>query len=226
MDPDAGTDTLTITLQAAHGTLTLGAGAVAVSGNGTAQVLALGALADLNAALAGLVYRGADNYNSTFGAESIVLSVEDGGSSGSTGPTGALTGGRTLLVTVDPVNDAPIAAPKAFAAQANMKSVGFAINLGPTSELDADPCGNVHLPDSNLQGILEPPRQLETMVQFGNRLKDCLQNWADNAQTHVPGYRDRIVEVLHTKDEGGMNLDMGPDAIAGLALRGRCAGAG
>jgi predicted acylesterase/phospholipase RssA len=101
----------------------------------------------------------------------------------------------------------------------------FAINLGPTEELDPDPCENVWLPGSHLEGIHEPPRELTTMVHFGNRLKDCLQNWADNAQTHVPGYRDRIVKVFHTSDEGGMNLDMGETEIAGLAERGRCAGA-
>jgi predicted acylesterase/phospholipase RssA len=101
----------------------------------------------------------------------------------------------------------------------------FAVNLGPTTSLDDDQCQNIVLADSNLAGILEPPRPLETMVQFGNRLKDCLQNWADNAQTHVPGYRDRIVKVLHSKSEGGMNLDMGPTEVAALAQRGRCAGA-
>ncbi len=101
----------------------------------------------------------------------------------------------------------------------------FAINLGPGKSIDPDQSRNLFLPDSNLAGILEPPRQLETMVQFGKRLMDCLQNWADNAQTHVPGYRDRIVKVLHSKSEGGINLDMGPPAVAALGERGRCAGA-
>ena len=43
-------------------------------------------------------------------------------------------------------------------------------------------------------------------------------------QAHVPGYRDRIVAVEHTKTEGGMNLDMDSTVISGLAERGQYAG--
>src|SRR2546423_568083 len=60
-DPDG--NNLTVTLQVSHGTLTLGSTAgLSVSGNGSGAVTLAGNLADLNAALAGLVYRGILNY--------------------------------------------------------------------------------------------------------------------------------------------------------------------
>ena len=42
-----------------------------------------------------------------------------------------------------------------------------------------------------------------------------MQNWVDNQQTRVPGYRDRIVHISHTDNEGGMNLAMPPEVLAG-----------
>jgi hypothetical protein len=35
-----------------------------------------------------------------------------------------------------------------------------------------------------------------------------MQNWSDNMQTHLPGYRDRVLHVCLKPDEGGMNLSM------------------
>lgn len=101
----------------------------------------------------------------------------------------------------------------------------FGINLGPTTRLDDDEARNLWLPGSNLGGLNVPTRPIESVTDFVVSLKDCLQNWADNAQTHVPGYRDRIVKVFHTRAEGGLNLDMDGDAVARLARRGRAAGA-
>lgn len=58
---------------------------------------------------------------------------------------------------------------------------------------------------------------------FAGALKNSLQNWSDNDQTRVPGYRDRVVHVSHGSDEGGLNLSMPPDRIARLSERGRLA---
>ncbi len=62
-----------LSLDVAHGTLTLAttAGLTFVDGtaNGTAVVHITGTIANLNAALVGLKYRGSSNYNSTRGAE-------------------------------------------------------------------------------------------------------------------------------------------------------------
>ncbi len=73
-DPDG--DTLTVTLSVTHGTLTLGSTAgLTVTGNGGAVVVLSGTIANLNAALASLLYRGTLNYS---GADSLSISVGDG----------------------------------------------------------------------------------------------------------------------------------------------------
>ena len=73
-DPEG--DGLTVTLVVGHGTLALGSVAgLTVIGNGTASVILSGSLADLNAALAGLVYRGALNFA---GADALSITVSDG----------------------------------------------------------------------------------------------------------------------------------------------------
>lgn len=51
-----------------------------------------------------------------------------------------------------------------------------------------------------------------------------MYNWADNAQTRVPGYRDRVVHIFQTSEEGGMNLDMPAARVSSLSERGRLAG--
>src|SRR6185295_11118505 len=68
----------TLTLTVAHGTLALGTmtGLTFTSGhdNGTGSVQATGTLADLNAALATLSYRGVQDYN---GADTLDLTLND-----------------------------------------------------------------------------------------------------------------------------------------------------
>jgi hypothetical protein len=73
-DPDGGN--LTVTLSVGHGTLTLGTTAgLTVSGIGTGAVTFSGGIADLNTALAGLLYRGLLNYS---GADALSINVSDG----------------------------------------------------------------------------------------------------------------------------------------------------
>ena len=51
-----------------------------------------------------------------------------------------------------------------------------------------------------------------------------MQNWNDNTQAILPGYRDRIVTVFLSDSEGGLNLDMPPDMLERLRVRGEAAG--
>src|SRR5688500_16302680 len=51
-----------------------------------------------------------------------------------------------------------------------------------------------------------------------------MQNWNDNMQARVPGFRDRIVHISHTHDEGGLNLNMDAAVVQRLADRGAAAG--
>jgi hypothetical protein len=73
---DVDSASLTVTVQVSHGTLTLGTTAgLTVSGNGTALVTLTGSLANLNAALASLSYRGALNYS---GPDTLNITADDG----------------------------------------------------------------------------------------------------------------------------------------------------
>ncbi|MGA7092405.1 MAG: hypothetical protein WCB01_02330 [Candidatus Cybelea sp.] len=106
----------------------------------------------------------------------------------------------------------------------------FAIDLDafPSGQDEAaDQCKNVWMPDRN--GIL-----LETWTRFEDpkpnlggflaAIFNAMQNWQDNMQSRVPGFRDRIVHVYLNADEGGMNLNMSAKLLDKLAERGTCAG--
>jgi hypothetical protein len=75
---DAAGNTLTVTLAVSHGTLTLGTttGLTTVTGNGSGLVTLTGTTANLNAALATLVYRGSHNYS---GSDTLSLTATDSG---------------------------------------------------------------------------------------------------------------------------------------------------
>jgi hypothetical protein len=73
-DPDGGN--LTVTLSVSRGKLTLGTTTgLTVTGNGTGAVTLSGSIANINAALAALMYRG--NLN-TSGADTLIIGVNDG----------------------------------------------------------------------------------------------------------------------------------------------------
>ncbi len=101
----------------------------------------------------------------------------------------------------------------------------FAINLGPGDDLDpTEQRKNIWAPLGNDQGVEARWAEIRTMPAFAHAILDTMQNWMDNAQARVPGYRDRIVLVKHTAEEGGMNLNMDEEKIEGLVERGRRAG--
>lgn len=66
-------------------------------------------------------------------------------------------------------------------------------------------------------------RDSSSFTKFLAAIADTLQNWSDEGQSMLPGYRDRIVEVHHTEEEGGMNLNMKPETIMAMCLRGHAA---
>ena len=110
----------------------------------------------------------------------------------------------------------------------------FAINLRPFPSDTApakgespplDETKNVSMVDSVFEEAACPPFRFDG--QLGGFLSNVLrtmQNRVDEAQMRTPGYRDRIVHVHLTKDEGGMNLNMPPAVIEALIERGRVAG--
>lgn len=105
-DVDAGDDDLEISLAVGSGTLTLAttSGLTFTTGDGTAdaEIVARGSVADLDAALATLSYRGGADYA---GADALTVTASDLGHQGA---GGAMTASETVDITVTAVNDAPV----------------------------------------------------------------------------------------------------------------------
>jgi hypothetical protein len=105
-DPDAGTGTMTVTLQVPTGTLTAASGGnVAVSGSGSGTLIMTGTLASINAYLASAaapVYQPLADAN---GSVTLTMTTSDGGNFG-TG--GTLVDMDTAIISITPVNDAPV----------------------------------------------------------------------------------------------------------------------
>ncbi len=108
----------------------------------------------------------------------------------------------------------------------------FAINLGPFPPgrtASPDQTQNVEYARSNSSGLLPPyfaipERGFGAVGGFASAAINTARNWQDGSLLDFPGSRDRIVRVLQTKDEGGLNLYMDGPTISGLADRGRAAG--
>jgi hypothetical protein len=99
----------------------------------------------------------------------------------------------------------------------------FGLDLGE-APADTKPEELIRLPRTNLQGILATWLPIEGLSDFARALMSSLQAWMDNMQKRAPGYRDRIVQLLLTPEEGGLNLEMPAERILAIADRGRDAG--
>ena len=105
----------------------------------------------------------------------------------------------------------------------------FAMNLAPFppgQEKDDDESRNSYLPHRNAGGQLRPWFSLRAegvggWMSFAGQLIQTARTWVDAGQLTMPGYRDRIVTVHHTKTEGGMNLNMPGPVVTALSERGR-----
>ncbi|MEA2704299.1 MAG: hypothetical protein QOD63_2244 [Actinomycetota bacterium] len=63
-------------------------------------------------------------------------------------------------------------------------------------------------------------RDTSSLPGFIGAVLDTLQNWSDEGQCVLPGFRDRIVDVHTTDEEGGMNLNMPRKTILSMCARG------
>lgn len=104
----------------------------------------------------------------------------------------------------------------------------FGINLRPFHPDDekdpVDESGNVRFPRRAGQEIRPAWTQIDGLFSFLGTIVNTMQNWVDNTQMRLPGYRDRVVHVHLTEDEGGMNLRMPPRRVEALSKRGQAAG--
>lgn len=109
----------------------------------------------------------------------------------------------------------------------------FAINLRPfppDKEKSCNERDNVWIPPTEKAGTRDwwyprwGTKGRHPLIGFGRAIVDTMQNWSDNAQIRVPGYSDRVVHINHTKEEGGININMPEEDVTALAERGRWAG--
>jgi hypothetical protein len=93
----------------------------------------------------------------------------------------------------------------------------FGISLGPY------PVGRerqgVHFRGASKAAVART-RDTTSLTGFVTALVDTLQNWSDEGQCVLPGFRDRIVDVHTSDEEGGMNLNMSRETILSLCARG------
>ncbi len=88
----------------------------------------------------------------------------------------------------------------------------------------------VWLPSNNNAGSHESWDRFDAgspgsrLTGFMTAIFTTMQNWHDNLQMRVPGYRDRVVHISIDKSEGGLNLGMSSATIEALSGRGEQAG--
>ncbi|WP_444464595.1 patatin-like phospholipase family protein [Rhodobacter capsulatus] len=104
----------------------------------------------------------------------------------------------------------------------------FGISLGefePLREADQPKWGpRISLPTDPKQGRLLPTHRISGLAGFVMALFNSAKDWQDSLQSVLTGYRERIVTVNLTEDEGGLNLQMAPETITRLTGFGETAG--
>lgn len=104
----------------------------------------------------------------------------------------------------------------------------FALNLAGFSDDEtpdlADPAQCVRDPARVTGRAREGWKEPRTMFDFAVAIKDAMQNWRDNAQARMPGYRERVVHISLAHGEGGLNLAMDDEKVTRLVRRGEFAG--
>jgi len=104
----------------------------------------------------------------------------------------------------------------------------FGINLRPFHpdfpKDEHDESKNVWFPTRSRQALAPTWNPIGSLVAFLGSIIRTMQNWQDNTQMRLPGYRDRVVHVYLTEEEGGLNLAMPPERVTALTRRGEAAG--
>ncbi|MCP4574103.1 MAG: hypothetical protein GY838_17215 [bacterium] len=100
----------------------------------------------------------------------------------------------------------------------------FGITLEKFDEQRHQPDEKAWLPNHSGKGILREFTPITSTVGFLKSIVDTMQNWHDNMQTILPGYRERVVRIRLSEEEGGLHLSMAPELIEQLTRRGYDAG--
>ncbi|MEO6835111.1 MAG: hypothetical protein ABI231_04295, partial [Candidatus Tumulicola sp.] len=94
----------------------------------------------------------------------------------------------------------------------------LALNLGPIGP--RTPADGVMMMGTTAAGRLLRYTGISGVPTFFTAMFGALQNWNDNMQTVLPGFRDRIATVALAPEEGGLNLNMDAAMVSGLRRRG------
>lgn len=100
----------------------------------------------------------------------------------------------------------------------------YAINLSGGGHASRPAVDNIFRPLKPNQGRLPSTEDITGTVGLLAGVFDTMQNWTDNDLSRASGHKDRICTIRLGEGEGGMNLDMPADVIAGLVPRGEAAG--
>src|SRR6185295_5614070 len=87
-----------------------------------------------------------------------------------------------------------------------------------------DESRNVQFPVTAGAEVAPTWTPIPNVFSFVAAILNTMQNWVDNTQMRLPGYRDRVVHVQLDSSEGGINLNMPTDLIETLMRRGKEAG--
>jgi hypothetical protein len=98
-----------------------------------------------------------------------------------------------------------------------------ALDQRDISRSQVDVPTDVYLPRAD--ALLDPVwSDLESPFDFLQAIFSTAQSYRDAMQEELPSYRERIVQILLNKDEGGLNLNMPPGAIEAITEKGELAG--
>ena len=121
-----------------------GAATISAGANGSSTLTVSGTQADINATLASLIYQGNLNYN---GADTLTVVSTD---------SGPLSDTDTVGITVNPVNDAPVAVNDTF----------FLKSMYASGQLTTVPAAGVLANDTDADGYGDPGHQIAGSPTF------------------------------------------------------------
>ena len=102
----------------------------------------------------------------------------------------------------------------------------FGVTLQDDLGEDEPPSARVSLPTNNNMGAAAAYMPVDeadgrpSLPRFGSAILRTIRTWRDEALKRTPGYRDRVVLIRHTKQEGGLNLNMTCAAIDTMSKSG------
>jgi predicted acylesterase/phospholipase RssA len=102
-----------------------------------------------------------------------------------------------------------------------LQLTGFEAGDGPVKD---DPGHSVADPPSSGSGVPQLRADMHDLRGFLTAIKDAMQNWRDNTQSQLPGFRERIEQIKLDRGEGGLNLAMGEEQVKRLTKYGEIAG--